>query len=61
MAATSTDDRVPTPSDEMCVFKGDDSGSRCPGQKADGFDRCLAHLEPVQLDQFLQGLAPELT
>ena len=58
MAVTSTDDQVPTPGDDTCAFKQEDSEEPCPGHKADGFDHCLAHLEPAQLDQVLQRLGP---
>jgi uncharacterized protein YjbI with pentapeptide repeats len=57
MAATSRDDQSSSPSNKTCAFKEQDSGS-CPGRKADGFDRCLAHLEPAQLEQVLEHLGP---
>jgi hypothetical protein len=58
MAVTSTDEQVPTPSDETCASKQEDGESPCPGRKADGFDYCLAHLERALRDQFLQRLSP---
>lgn len=30
----------------------------CPGVQAKGFDQCLAHLNPHELDQFLSHLGP---
>ena len=57
MAVTSTDDQVPTPGDDTCAFKQEDSEEPCPGHKADGFDHCLAHLEPAQLDQVLRAIS----
>ena len=35
-----------------------DGDGRCTGKQADGFDYCLAHLQPGQLDQALQRLHP---
>ncbi|WP_240521903.1 pentapeptide repeat-containing protein [Amycolatopsis vastitatis] len=31
---------------------------RCRGVQIDGFDRCLAHLDPTELNTFLSGLFP---
>jgi uncharacterized protein YjbI with pentapeptide repeats len=58
MAVISTDDHVPTPGDKTCASKQEGGEGPCPGRKAHGFKHCLAHLEPAQLDQFLQSLGP---
>ena len=58
IAATSPNDQVPTAGATTCAYHSKDSTSRCPGVRADGFEHCLAHLTPVQLDQALQRFQP---
>ena len=47
---------LPAPHWPTCVHA--DSDEACIGSQVEGFDRCLAHLEPDQLDQALQRLQP---
>ena len=52
MVDIDADDRVPTPSDwPTCTHRSGEADSPCNGRQVDGFDHCLAHLEPEQLDQ----------
>jgi hypothetical protein len=57
MAHTGEDDRVPVPSWPTCRT---DPGlvTRCNGRQVEGFDLCLAHLQPAQLEQVLQRFGP---
>jgi uncharacterized protein YjbI with pentapeptide repeats len=41
-----------------CSHQSRESGRSCGGRAAGGFDRCLTHLTPGQLDQVLQRLYP---
>ena len=53
-----TDDQVPPPSWPTCTHQTGESGSPCNGRQVDGFDHCLAHLEPEQLEHVLQRFSP---
>ena len=57
VADTHAEDQVPAPDWPTCSHvEGDDI---CTGKQADGgFDKCLAHLKPDQLDQAMQRLHP---
>jgi uncharacterized protein YjbI with pentapeptide repeats len=59
MVDIGTDDQEPTPSWPTCAHRNGETGSPCIGRQVDGFDHCLAHLEPEQLAQALQQLGPE--
>ena len=52
------DDRAPAPSWPTCGHQTGENGSPCRGRQVDEFDRCLAHLEPEQLEQVLQRFGP---
>jgi uncharacterized protein YjbI with pentapeptide repeats len=41
-----------------CAHRSEETGRSCAGQLVDGFDKCLAHLDPDQLGQALQRLHP---
>jgi hypothetical protein len=41
-----------------CTHRSEETGSPCIGRQVDGYDYCLAHLEPEQLNQALQQLGP---
>ena len=55
---TGADNQVPAPSGQTCGHRGTDSSSSCTGMQFDGFDHCLTHLEPEQLEQALERLSP---
>jgi hypothetical protein len=57
MADASAGDRQPAPSWPTCGLPTAGSGD-CIGRQAEGFDRCLAHLDPDQLEEVLQRLSP---
>jgi Pentapeptide repeats (9 copies) len=50
------DDQVPVPWWLTCTHRNRETGRPCIGMQVAGFDRCLEHLEPVQLTQALQRL-----
>ena len=52
------DDRVPAPWWLTCTYRSEETDRPCIGMQVAGFDRCLEHLEPVQLTQALQRLGP---
>jgi len=58
MTDAEVEDQIPAPSWSTCMSGRSVAGEPCRGRQVDGFDRCLAHLEPEQLDQFLRLLAP---
>jgi hypothetical protein len=58
MVDIHTDDQVPPPSWPTCTHQTEESGGSCNGRQVDGFDHCLAHLEPEQLEQVLQRFNP---
>jgi Pentapeptide repeats (9 copies) len=48
----------PSPSWPTCLGRGAGPGRQCRGKQAEGFEHCLAHLEPGELDQVLRRLRP---
>jgi uncharacterized protein YjbI with pentapeptide repeats len=58
MVGVDASDQVPAPSWPTCKRRSGETGSPCIGWQVEGFDRCLAHLEPEQLDEALQRLGP---
>ena len=58
MADIGTDDQAAAPQWPTCRHRNSETGSPCIGRRVDGFDHCLAHLEPEQLAQALQQFSP---
>lgn len=58
MTEIDGDDQALAPSWLTCTHRSRESSSPCTGKQVDGFDYCLAHLEPEQLNQALQRLGP---
>jgi uncharacterized protein YjbI with pentapeptide repeats len=46
------------PSWLTCSYGSDENGIRCIGRQVDGFDHCLEHLEPEQLNEALGRVGP---
>jgi len=57
MENIGTDD-APAPSWPTCVHRTRETGRACNGKQVDGFDQCLAHLRPRQLEQVLRRFTP---
>jgi uncharacterized protein YjbI with pentapeptide repeats len=58
MVDIHADDQGPPPSWPTCTHQTGESAHPCKGRQVDGFDHCLAHLEPEQLEQVLQRFSP---
>jgi hypothetical protein len=46
---------VPAPDWPRCTHRSEEADSRCNGRRVDGFDHCLAHLDPEQRSPPAQG------
>ena len=58
MVDIGPDDRVPGLPWPTCAHRREEVGDACNGRQADGFEYCLAHLEPEQVEQVLQRFGP---
>ena len=58
MVNIGTDDQAPTPSWPTCAHRRGETGRPCNGKQVDGFDHCLTHLGPGQLEQVLERFSP---
>jgi uncharacterized protein YjbI with pentapeptide repeats len=58
MMDIGSDDQVGAVPWPTCAYRRGETGVACNGRQVDGFEYCLAHLEPEELEQILQRFSP---